>query len=168
MIHSLWTAIVNRVSPSSGSIGSIIIDPMVANDDRHWRQWNIHLRQWRQLPHSPNNMTLLPEIETKFGSDLFFTYFDCLSNSNKTVIIMYLVSSLKHNLLYHIHLISRLHSILKSGKLADIFGRRIVMLYCYYGICTLSVVSIFAESYYVYLIARTLVGERLVQENMFN
>ena len=36
------------------------------------------------------------------------------------------------------------------------------MLYCYYGICSFSVVSIFAESYYVYLISRTFVGEGLV------
>ena len=84
---------MNSVSPSSGSNGAISMAPMVANGDRHCRQWMSplapmaiviaigatdriaigdngasigatycrHWRQWRQMIHSPNYLTLLPK-----------------------------------------------------------------------------------------------------------
>ena len=60
-----WVVIVKRASISSESIGSIIMDPMVANGDRHWRQckWNTltqALRRQRQLGTSLSPMISSP------------------------------------------------------------------------------------------------------------
>ena len=40
-LPSLWVVIVKKVLPSRGSIGSIIMDPMVVNGNHHWRQWQL-------------------------------------------------------------------------------------------------------------------------------